>query len=425
MGKKIFFIFVSVVIIIFSCNKNAVGQDLKLFPADENYTLTLAFHKADTILVVIPDSYAITDGDKKDIEEYVFWERWQKRPYYTYKKESELVENDVKKHIQLYGPFCDFRKLDLLNIPIKQINNGFALDGKNFDFPYDAFFYINDDGTRLYTCRNSNQTLNLYKTLGVGGYQLYIFCGKEVMITGQYSDKNKTKAINLLDDERSKYFRAIYTKYFDFEIARTHNYDSIKNNVALKTDEYIDSLCDFLGVDNCNIERMKTYVYRNNSDLNLFIGAPKWMVTYGKSLGDINHVCNFGFPLFMHEAAHSIIALKIGMNPSSFFVEGFAQYTGHFFSKSSYNDELEITKANLSLLTPELVREKSVSVFYSNPHYYPIAAVFTHFLISKIGLDEFKKAYSENKIEEVLIIKTGSNFNQLISEFKANNALKK
>jgi len=421
MVKKIFFIFVSIVITIATSNKNADGQDLKIFPADENYTLTLAFHKADTILVVTPDFYVITPNDKKDIEEYVFWESWQKKPYYTYKKEYELVENDAKKHIQLYGPFCDFRKLDFLNIPIKQINNGFALDGNNFDRPSDAFFYINDDGTRLYTCENSNQTLNLYKTLGVGGYQLFIFSGKEVMITGQYSDKNKTKAINSLDDERKKYFRAIYTKYFDFEIASTHNYDSIKNIVAFKTDEYIDSLCDFLGVDNYDFTRMKTYVYRNNNDLNLFIGAPKWMTIYGKSLGTINHVCNFGFPLFMHETAHSIIEQKIGKNPSSFFVEGFAQYTGHLFSQSAYNNELEITKANLSLLTPELVREKSVSVFYSNPHYYPIAAVFTNFLINKIGLNEFKKAYSENKIEDVLIKKTGSNFDQLISEFKGNN----
>ena len=41
---------------------------------DENYTLTLAFHKADNVLVVVPYNYKITNQEKTDIENYVFWD---------------------------------------------------------------------------------------------------------------------------------------------------------------------------------------------------------------------------------------------------------------------------------------------------------------------------------------------------------------
>lgn len=43
---------------------------------DDNFKLPLAFNKTDTVLVISPNSYPMTDNDKNDIENYVFWDNF-------------------------------------------------------------------------------------------------------------------------------------------------------------------------------------------------------------------------------------------------------------------------------------------------------------------------------------------------------------
>jgi len=122
---------------------------------DENYTLTLAFHKVDTLLIVVPSNYKISNQEKTDIENYVFWDQYQKKPVYVYKTETELTQADELRNIQFYGPFCDFQLAEVKNIPIKQVDGGFLFNNEVFTRPTDSFFYLNDEATRLYTCRNN------------------------------------------------------------------------------------------------------------------------------------------------------------------------------------------------------------------------------------------------------------------------------
>lgn len=130
----------SALLMLIFCSVSA--QNSGFVKGDENYTLTLAFHKVDTMLVVVPHNYKISDQEKRTIENYVFWDQYQKKPIYVYKKETELASGDDSKHLQFYGPFCDFKIAEIQNIPIKQIPGGFWFNDEAFTQAGDAFFYI-------------------------------------------------------------------------------------------------------------------------------------------------------------------------------------------------------------------------------------------------------------------------------------------
>lgn len=392
-----------------------LGQSVKFVPGDQNFTKTLAFHKPDTILVVSPDNYTLTHDDKADIERYVFWEKWQKKPVYAYKTESEIIAGDMKMHLQCYGPFNLFKNPDFLKIPFKQCENGFAFNNQEFIQPEDAFYYINDDANRMYTCKNSENGFNQYINYGAGFYQLHVFRNCDLVLTGFSSDKEKKEAINDIDSIRAQYFRPFRTKYFDFEIAADLDKDSLEIKTFQRMDDFIDSVCIFLAVDISKLERITTYIYADKNDLQTFIASPPGQTVYGKSIGHINHLSSFDLQTFRHETTHTIVGKTIGLNTSNFFVEGIAVCNEYFFYPKVYQNDIKTAKANPEVLTPELI--KSSNAFYNDMVNYPIAGAFTRFLIDKIGITAFKKAYAENQIEECLKIKTGKDWPQLIAEF--------
>lgn len=392
------------------------GQSAERVPVDDNFTLTLAFHKTDTVLVVIPNTFTLSYTDKHDIENYVFWDKWQKKPAYKYKREKELSESDLSMNIQFYGPYYLFYDKSLLNIPFKQIKDGFSLAGVDYDSPNDAFFYINNDATRMYTCKNSILLNNVFIPFGSGAYQLYIFRGNELMING-FSDSQSGKLrLNNMTALRQNYFNQISTNYFDFEISKELKLESIKEIMTRDIDSYVNSLCGHLQIDS-NIKRLKTYVYSNMSDLQFFIAVPKAMTVYGKSIGNISHLQNFDLTIFKHETAHSIIENKIGKISNAFFLEGFATYTSYFYSNEAYLNDLEIARSNIDLLNKKIMLDNSTD-FYSNMTHYPISATFTKYIIDLIGLNEFKKAYSSGNIEYSILNITRKNLDQLIDDYK-------
>jgi len=386
---------------------------------DENYTLTLAFHKVDTLLVVVPQNYLITDQEKTDIEKYVFWEQYQKKPVYVYKTESEITRKDELGNIQFYGPFSDFQLDEVQNIPIKQVDGGFMFKNEVFTNPTDAFFYINDEATRLYTCRNSTQVWHQYANLAAGYFPLYIFRGPELYLSGYCSNNISQPRINYIMKMRQPYFETIATRHFDFNLAKEICTDSLRQMVLTQADSYLENMCTVLKTDTLNLERMTTYVYKSMLDLQQFLSMSPRMTIYGKSIGSVNHVSVFDMSVFKHELAHTIIGCKIGVQSNSFFCEGFAVYTGYFEKKNSYSSDLDSTKIHFDLLTENIITGPGHH-FYSSPPLYPISGVFTRFIIDKIGIDTFNDIYAQQNIENAFNEK-GFPLAELIAEFK--NAL--
>jgi len=386
---------------------------------DENFTLTLAFHKADTLLVVVPHNYKITDQEKTDIENYVFWDQYQKKPVYKYITETELTQKDLFRNLQFYGPFCDFQLAEIRNIPIKQVKDGFIFNNEVFSKPTDAFFYINDEATRLYTCRNSTQVFHQYANLAAGYFQLYIFRGTELYLSGYCSNKTNQPKVNYIFKMRLPYFETIATKNFDFNLAKSICTDSLKNVILGQADNYLENLCDILKTDTLNLERMTTYMYNSMLDLQQFLSMSPNMTIYGKSIGSVNHISSFDMGVFKHETAHTVIGSKVGVQSNSFFCEGFAVYTGYLMEGSNFKNDLDSTKIHLDLLTEEIIIGPDHR-FYSFPPMYPISGVFTRFIIDKIGIETFKTIYAQQNIENAFL-KKGFPLTDLITEFK--NAL--
>lgn len=392
------------------------AQNSGFVKGDENYTLTLAFHKVDTVLVVVPHIYEISDQEKRTIENYVFWDQYQKKPIYVYKKETELTSGDNSKHLQFYGPFCDFKIAEIQNIPIKQIPGGFRFNDEAFTHAADAFFYINDEANRLYTCQNSRQVFSQSINFAAGYFQLYIFNGDDLYLSGKCSSKTGQSELNHIREMRKAYFKPVKTKYFDFELAKSLPSDSISQVILAEADVFLETLCATLHTDTSGLERMTTYVYKNMDDLQQFLSMSPRMTIYGKSIGSINHLSSFDMSVFKHETAHTIIGRKIGIQSNSFFSEGFAVYTGYFFENNSYTKDLEATRTHLDLLKKETIIGEDHR-FYSLPPLYAISGTFTKFIIGKIGINAFKHIYAHENIEAAFQGK-GFSLENLIAEFK-------
>jgi len=162
------------------------GQESEFTPTNDNTTLTMAFYKTDTVLVVVPNACTLNETDKNDIENYVFWVKGENKPAFNYKTESELTAKDRGKHILLYGSYNCFQQKEFLNIPVKKLANGFRFRNRTYDQDLDAFFYVNNKANRMYICKNSDKTRHELFSIGVSVYPLHIFRGDEIVLTGVY-----------------------------------------------------------------------------------------------------------------------------------------------------------------------------------------------------------------------------------------------
>ena len=172
----------AIFIVLFFCNLSVYGKNSK----SDKQTFAMGFYSTDSILVVTTDTFLVSDSDKKDIESYIYFENWQKKPIYLYKKESEVISTDKKKHILFYGSFCCFQQKDFLRIPIMKTSKGFKFNNQVFNQPTDAFYFINEKATRMYICWNSKQRQTGILSIGIGVYPLHIFRGNEIVLTGTY-----------------------------------------------------------------------------------------------------------------------------------------------------------------------------------------------------------------------------------------------
>lgn len=401
--------------VIMICTLSLQAQVNGYIPGDENYTQILKFHNVDTLLVVVPHNYSISDQEKTDIENYVFWDQYQKKPVYVYKTETDLTNRDELRNLQFYGPFCDFQLVEVQSIPFKQVEGGFMFDSEVFANPSDAFFYINDDATRLYTCRNSTQVWHQYANFAAGYFPLYIFRNMDLFLSGYCSNITCQPRVNFIQKMRQSYFETVATKHFDFKIAKQIYTDSLRDVILEQADLSLETLCAALETDTLGLVRMTTYVYNSMIDLQQFLSMSPRMTIHGKSIGPVNHVSTFDMTVFKHELAHTVIGSKIGIQ-SSFFSEGFAVYTGYFDDDNSYSSDLDSAEIHIDLLTEDIITGPGYH-FYSAPALYPISGVFTRFIVEKIGIDTFKTIYARENIENAFYEK-GFRLGELINEFK-------
>lgn len=173
-------------VVAFILSNLNVSANNKSSYSQKDYPLTMSFYRTDTILVVMPNTLSLSIMDKTEIESYVICDKKFKRPIYIYKPESEVTKIDCNKHLLFYGSFSSFQRKDFLRIPIEKNINGFKFNNHIYNQPNDSFFYINEKGTRMYVCKNSDKAKPELLSIGTGNYPLHIFRGDNVVITGVY-----------------------------------------------------------------------------------------------------------------------------------------------------------------------------------------------------------------------------------------------
>ena len=388
------------------------AQTLDFYPMDEKFELFQKFYEADTVLVVFPDSEPITAIDKQAIEKFKFW---GKIPFFSYKKESDINSIDLKKNIQFFGPIFKFQN-EYSELPVKKTDHGFLYKTESFNKENDAFYYINENANRLFMCKNSSKAIGPFFSYGAGPYSFYIFRDSEIVYSGFANENLSKEKINDLNRYREIYFHHKTLSFFDLNIAKTLNVDSLFNISSKELDKYVINLCDYLEVDTNNIDKLKLYAYADRIDLQKFIAAPLWQTVWGRCIGNVLHSTQLDLSIVKHETAHSIINQKFGYLSNSFWGEGFRQYTDYLFNKEAYNSDLEITKANIGFLNEEILNGSSK--FFNHTENYCISGVFVKFIVDKIGFSEFKTVYSQQNIEEYITKKYEISMIELIAEFK-------
>lgn len=404
-------------ILLFSVIKYTVfSQTTEFVPLDENFSQVLKFHSVDTVTVIFPDDYNFLRADSVFVESYVFWEQFQKKPVYIYKKEQQLTEVDLGKNLQFCGPISGFKRMEILHIPVNKTSEGFILNGKLFNQPEDAFFYVNDDATHFYTCRNSENAIFPLRELPLGFYPFNIMRNGEFVYTGFISDKTGETKLNDLNALRSEYFlNPVKTKYFEIFAARPFEQDSILHCITKNTDAFVDSLCRVLNTNAGLLPFTKLYFYETREDLQNFLAQSLRQTIYGKSLAGSNHITGLNISTLRHEVGHTVIDFTLGKNPNPFWHEGLRQFTEYFFSEEAFQNDWQKTKENIELLTIGLIEGKPN--YFSNWANYPVSGIFVKFLIDKYGIEKFKTAYRCDKMNDLLYIDENST-ELLINDFK-------
>lgn len=404
-------------LLIFLTNMHRLtAQQIKFVPMDENLTQILKFHAVDTVIVVYPDDYTFTKTDSAFVESYVFWEQFQKKPVYVRKKEYQMTKNDLKKNIQFYGPFAGFNQTETMQVPVQKTSAGFIFKNELFNQPNDAFFYVNDEATRFYTCRNSPEASFPLRELPLGFYPFNILRNGEFVFNGFVSDKTGETHLNDVIALRSEYFlKPLKTRYFEIYATQTFSNDSMLAVIVKNIDSFVDSLCRFLNTCADLVPVTKIYFYENREDLQHFLAQSLHQTIHGKSLPGSNHITGLNMATLQHETGHTVIDFTIGKNGNSFWHEGFRQFTEYFFSEEAFKNDMQKTKENLELLTADLIEGKSS--FFSNWANYPLSGAFFKFLVDKFGLEPLKQAYNKNQIETLLSTEQTS-IQKLLSEFQ-------
>lgn len=402
---KVFFV------ISLICSITSLDAQIPYFYAmEDSMVLYEKFYKTDTIIVISPDSEPISAVEKQEVEDFVFY---GKRPVFIFKKESDIVPMDLKKHLHIFGAIFKFKNV-YSQIPVKPCANGFLYNTESFTKDNDAFIYLNENAKILYSCKNKVSAISPFFS-GIYAYQFLIFRDYEICYSGFLDETSHKENINDIRKFKKQYFQQKSTEFFNLNIAKTLNVDSIIDFLPVVLDKYVLNLCDYLKVDTNNITKMNLYIYADRIDLQKFIAAPLWGTIWGKCVGNVLHSSNVNIATIEHETAHSIIMQKIGFYSSPLFDEGFRQYTEYFFNKEAYNSDLKITKTNLEFLNEELL---DVHKFYNHQQNYCISGIFVKYLIDKIGYSEFKTAFSQGKIVEYLNEKYKMSTEQLFAEFK-------
>ncbi len=412
--KQKYIIGLFIVIIVFAGCSNDNYVNVKNLPKPDctgQNTVWSTFSKNKAVRLVIPDNPSDSINFNK-------MSAFKKRAYNDslIKKESELLDSDYAKALEVYGIIGDFKNWGKLKTPIKQIDKGFEFQDKKYTNKEDGIFYISDN-RMVYTGNSLNQIWKQQSTYAT--YSKYMLFEKGLLSKLCISDT----AIIDIKKLRETNYNYTSTKYFNLYIDKT-----IGMHI---TDSVVTEICEKLNLKLPNF-KINTFIHKDPNATRLFSNF--YFVTGCDTLSQdmkINtvqidgiHVTGTDTEFVKHEFFHYIWNKLVGEHHGNeYFNEGIQEYYQQLLDSSRIKKNVEIYKRHQDYDITNLVVRGNTQDFWGAPTEnnwtiaYPISGLFVKFIIDKKGLDIFKQFFIQKDKSKAFVELYGNTDKEMINIF--------
>jgi len=310
---------------------------------------------------------------------------------------------DDSCHYLIIGLTGKLDDLSIFELPLKLINNKCALGPIELTDYDDAITIINESARCSAVIGNSYEALrNISSGRFIGLYDYYILKNNKMGYLGNLKENSfvSDSLVDLALIRKENYSQKIDNKYI--EACFSCNYKTI-NQFQSSIDELIVSFDDFCRLYKVTkpSQKLKFYIHRDQSEINIVSGDPKPGTTGGLVIDSLIHTVGMDKELLTHEGVHFIFNSNL-KSPNSFFNEGIPLSFALFQHPERVINDCRLIQDNLEI--QDLISGKTE--FWKGPYKngqclsYPISGLFIKFLIDKYGIDMLKGFYQYPDITE-------------------------
>ena len=419
------FLYLTQLLIIVAFTNCGNNSEYKVLKYDCNQTASMRLFQSGKLLFVFPND----DDSLKYKEQTSFWimNLSEHGIECTIKYEDQLIEEDFKNPMFIFGVIYSFNKWDMFSTPIIKLDNGFKLGDYTFTDTSDAILYIPDSTLKtmkFVAVGNSIYSMKPITNNMQDGYNYLVY--EDEMITHFGNTTN-----NAFDEEKHVYlpeikkshYKKVRTKYYDFWISQ--RLDSLIKSSTPKLDSFdlfVDKYIDIMKLDKPN-DRIKCFIHFDNEEISYVSTHFDHLcggTTYGIVTG--NEIHSLGFDgAIEHESSHIIFNSQFNNYAPTFFSEGIRQYYEFATDPDILHDGISTAKQYIEEDVSPVM--KGEQFFFQGNKYYYISGVFVTYLVDVGGLDTFKEFYSKintpSSIKENLLEGYSMDLETCLDDYKA------
>lgn len=344
------------------------------------------------------------------------YEEWQNESHISVKYEDELDLNDLKKHLNFFGPVKSYKFLDkFLPAAVKITENGFQLGPYEYDDSLDAISIISSNGDRRFQLGNSLEGVkSLWTTYqDISQYivmQDYAITRHGFLNADNYDGEKDYDVIILRKQELKNYETKYYSFYYDPAIfSKGQNIDSLFKYENAKLNNVIKIL-HFHYPE----RKIRCYLYKDLEQKYYLSATPGSGNPFPKAYQ--NHSVGFG------PAEHESIHILMG-NVSTLFSEGIVGYYYSTVDSLEWRKNMSIISRHPGFSFSDFLK-KSDHFDFSQLS-YAAAAHFAKYLIDTYGIEKYKSAAQYENINESFMQVYDKSFDEIVTGwenyYKHNN----
>jgi hypothetical protein len=350
-------------------------------------------------LLVIPDA----PSEIVEFNEILSFYKYQ-YPDSLIKKESELVDDDFTKGLDIYGNINDFENWEKFDLPIKKLDYGFEFSNQKYQNQFDAIFYISKQ--RQVFTGNSMKLIKEIKYTMEGFYKYIIFRNGLLSEYGLPDNSNID-----IDQVRESNFNQSSSKYFNLFVDKkfpkdTKIDDSVVTDICKRMKiPFPDFKINAFLHDDANSTRLFTnFFFMTGCDT-----LEKDFMINTVAMNGI-HTNGLDLEMIKHETFHLLWNTSIGSpGEQSFLNEGIQEHFQQLLDSSRIKRNVEVLNRHSDYDIGNLIIRGNGQDFWGGPSEnnwpiaYNISGLFVKYLIDNWGLETFKEFYTRIDREKAYI----------------------